>query len=51
MQSHSLNNSSHKDVHSIAAQARFLVSQNRQKQQNRQLSMLYRVASEVGTEL
>ncbi|ACK68270.1 hypothetical protein PCC8801_4348 [Rippkaea orientalis PCC 8801] len=51
MKSHSHTNPSRNDVHSIAAQARLLASQNRQKQQNRQLSMLYRLASEVGTEL
>lgn len=36
---------------SVAEQSRFLISQNRQKQQNRQLSMLYRLASEVGTDI
>ncbi len=31
---------------SVAEQLRFLISQERRKQQNRQLSMLYRLASE-----
>ena len=33
---------------SIQSQSRFLIAQNRCKQQNRQLSMLQRAASEVG---
>ena len=36
---------------SIQAQARCLMSQNRQRQQNRQLAMLHRIASELGTEI
>ena len=36
---------------SIQAQARCLMSQNRQRQQNRQLAMLQRTASELGTEI
>ncbi len=32
----------------IQSQSRFLIAQNRCKQQNRQLSMLQRAASEVG---
>ena len=51
MKFHSNGIQSHNNVPSIAEQSRFLVIQNRQKQQNRQLSMLYRLASEVGTEL
>lgn len=36
---------------SVAEQLRFLISQDRRRQQNRQLSMLYRLASEVGTDI
>ncbi|XHU95997.1 MAG: hypothetical protein JJP05_00460 [cyanobacterium endosymbiont of Rhopalodia gibba] len=36
---------------SVAEQLRFLISQDRRKQQNRQLSMRYRLASEVGTDI
>lgn len=35
----------------VAEQLRFLISQERRRQQNRQLSMLYRLASEVGTDI
>ncbi len=48
-QTHNLGIQSKEYSTSIAEQSRFLISQNRQKQQNRQLSMLYRLASEVGT--
>ena len=51
MKSHSHGMQSHNNVPSIAEQSRFLVSKNRQKQQNRQLSMLHRLASEVGSEI
>ncbi|MGP0127772.1 MAG: hypothetical protein ACTMUB_00480 [cyanobacterium endosymbiont of Rhopalodia musculus] len=33
---------------SVAEQLRFLISRERRKQQNRQLSMRYRLVSEVG---
>ena len=36
---------------SIQAQARCLMSQNRQRQQNRQLAMLHRIASDTVDEL
>ncbi|MEA5508567.1 hypothetical protein VB715_02200 [Crocosphaera sp. UHCC 0190] len=36
------------ELASIRSQSRFLISQNRCKQQNRQQSMLQRAASEVG---
>ncbi|MGH2412226.1 MAG: hypothetical protein ACRDEA_00720, partial [Microcystaceae cyanobacterium] len=43
-----LNIHPHDDSRSIGAQARLLMSQSRQKQQNRQESMLHRAAAEIG---
>jgi hypothetical protein len=39
---------SHQHSQSIGEQARWLMSQSRQEQQNRQQAMLYRAAVEVG---
>jgi hypothetical protein len=38
-------------LRSIQSQARLLISQARQQQRNRQLSMLQRVSEEIGTEI
>ena len=36
------------DLDSLASKSRFLIAQTRSKQQHRQLSMLHRLASEMG---
>lgn len=38
----------HNELDKVQSYSRFLIAQNRCKQQNRQLSMLQRAASEVG---
>lgn len=50
MKSNNIGIQSNSDRVSVSAQARLLMSLNRQKQHNRQQSMLQRAASEVGTE-
>ncbi len=37
-----------KDLDNFQSKSRFLIAQNRCKQQHRQLSMLHRLASEMG---
>ncbi|MBE9169338.1 hypothetical protein IQ238_18030 [Pleurocapsales cyanobacterium LEGE 06147] len=41
-------NQNNRNLLSVNSQARFLVSQSRQAQRNRQLSMLQRVSEEIG---
>ena len=36
------------ELDSLRSKSRFLIAQNRSKQQHRQLSMLHRLASEMG---
>ena len=48
MQNHNFQTKSNRNSLSVSAQARLLVSKNRQKQQNRHQSMLQRAATEVG---
>ena len=51
MNTNSISIKSNSNRGSIQAQARCLMSQNRHRQQNRQLAMLYRAASELGTNI
>lgn len=44
------NNQSQQNLHPIQSRARLLVSQNRQQQRNRQLSMLQRAAQAIETQ-
>ncbi|MGH2414960.1 MAG: hypothetical protein ACRDEA_14980 [Microcystaceae cyanobacterium] len=48
MKANNLDSQSHDSSQAIRAQARLLMSQSRQRQQNRQQSMLQRAAGELG---
>ncbi|MBR8827371.1 MAG: hypothetical protein DSM107014_05610 [Gomphosphaeria aponina SAG 52.96 = DSM 107014] len=43
-------NKTNQNLRPVETQARLLISQNRQAQRNRQLSMLQRISEEIGLE-